>query len=234
MYPSPSQPVFAKTRTSSSTKKGSAHSRHWSKHWSRHQFYKVLIGTYPLRSCATLRTTRWEQSWDSDWTRSRRPSAMKVRSSSKLKLITRLRRKSFWKWSKLSRSSGLISWGARSSSTLIMRPWSTCSPRKRPNQDLYNGCCSFKNSTWRLKTRRDAKTPWRTTYRVSTSREERTSEIHFRMSISSPSRVTSPGTRTSSNLSSLDQSWSTRTGIKRISSSTSSSTISGKNRFCST
>ena len=29
---------------------------------SRHQFYKVLIGTYPLRSCAALRTTLWERS----------------------------------------------------------------------------------------------------------------------------------------------------------------------------
>ena len=48
--------------------------------------------------------------------------SMQVRPSSKLKLITRLQRRSFWRWSTLSRSSGLTSWGARSSSTLIMRP----------------------------------------------------------------------------------------------------------------
>ena len=46
------------------------------------------IGTYPSRSCGTLRTTRWERSWGNDSIRSRRPSAMQVRPSSKLKLIT--------------------------------------------------------------------------------------------------------------------------------------------------
>ena len=49
------------------------------------RYFKVLIGTYPLRSCATLRTTRCEQFWGNDLTRSRRPSAMQVRLSSKLK-----------------------------------------------------------------------------------------------------------------------------------------------------
>ena len=42
------------------------------------------------------------------------------------------------------------------------------------------------------------------------------------------------GTRTSSTSSSLDRSHSTRTDTKKISSSTSSRTISGKNCFCST
>ena len=60
----------------------------------------------PSRSCATLRSMRWEQSWGNELTRSRRPSDMQVRPSSKLKLIIRLRRKSFWRWSTLSRSSG--------------------------------------------------------------------------------------------------------------------------------
>ena len=106
--------------------------------------------------------------------------------------------------------------------------------KKEAKHDSYDGCCSLKNLTWRLKTRKAAKTRWRTTYRVSTSREERRSEIHFQTSISSPSRVTPPGTRTSSTLSSLDRSRSTGTGIKKISSSTSSSTICRKNRFCST
>ena len=41
---------------------------------------------------------------------------------SNLKLTIRLRRKSFWRWSTHSRSSGLTSWGARSLSILIMRP----------------------------------------------------------------------------------------------------------------
>ena len=41
---------------------------------------------------------------------------------SKLKLTIRLRRKSLWRWSTQSGSSGLISWGTRSLSTQIMRP----------------------------------------------------------------------------------------------------------------
>ena len=53
-------------------------------------------------------------------------------------------------------------------------------------------------------------------------------------SISSPSRVTPFGTRTSSTSSLLDRSWSTGTGIKKISSSMSSNITFGKNRFCST
>ena len=69
------------------------------------------------------------------------------------------------------------------------------------------------------KTRRAAKTQWQTTYRVSTSREERTSVIHLQTSISSPSQVTPPDTCTSSTLSSLDRSGSTGTDIKKISSS---------------
>ena len=70
--------------------------------------------------------------------------------------------------------------------------------------------------------------------RASKSREERTSEIDFQKSISSPSRVTPPGTCTSSTSSSLDRSQSIGTSIKKISSSTSSSTIFGRNRLCST
>ena len=66
IYPSHSPPFFEKTKISSSTKKGSAHSWCGSKHWLRHRFFKVLIGTYHSRSCATLRTTHWERSWGND------------------------------------------------------------------------------------------------------------------------------------------------------------------------
>ena len=52
--------------------------------------------------------------------------------------------------------------------------------KKRPNHDVYNGCCSFKNSTWRSKTRRAARTRWQTIYRVFKFREEETSVTHSR------------------------------------------------------
>ena len=47
-------------------KKQSENSRWWYKHRLRHRFYKILIGTYLLRSCAMLQTMQWEKFWGSE------------------------------------------------------------------------------------------------------------------------------------------------------------------------